>query len=258
MKSKTIVIFALALSIGVAARVGASGSSSAKAVVKVVRGNCFFQKDGSWLPVKVNMPYYSGVVFRTGANSSLDLSVNGLSSAVRIEPDTVVAIPLMARSGPGRDADSQTMLDLRSGAILGDVRKLPSGSRYEIKTPHGIAGMRFPADFHVIATPQPDAHNDVTFTCVAGKMIVSAQAMPNSQNVIKTLKDGRSWTPGEGDIHRTPRDLLRQYQGVLNPRLSLDGPPDLEGPVIVDPFPAGGQSLTRDGSGPTVPGNSKK
>jgi hypothetical protein len=261
MKANVILMSCtLLLIVGGASNANAKDNFAAKAVVKKIYGHCYYQTGNSWSPVRVNAEYGPGVVFRTTSKATLDLSVNGLSSALRIEPDTLLAIPQIEKSGPNRDADVTTVLDLRKGAILGDVKKLYSNSRYEIRTPHGVAGMsKTPADFHVIATPQPDDKNEVTFTSVTGEMLVSAQAMPNGANVVKTLKEGRSWTPGEGDIHRTSRDLMRQYQAALTGQWSFDGPAIVQGPGILDPFAGAGQPTSpASPAALAVPGNAKK
>lgn len=255
---KTIVASALALTIAAAAVADPKDSLPGKAIVKGIRGSCQYQLGDSWAAVKVNMEFRPGVVFRTGSGSEMEMSVNGLTSALRMEPDTIFAIPVMARTDATRNANTETILDLRSGAILGDVRKLSVNSRYEIKTPHGLAGFRSHADFHVIAALQPDGHYAVTFTSVAGQMLISAQAMPGGPQVVKTLKEGRSWTPGEGDIHRASGDLLKQYQYAFTGAAPPSGPVPQLGPILVDPFPAGAQTTVLDSAAQFDRGNSKK
>jgi hypothetical protein len=255
---KTIVASALALTIAAAAVADPKDNLPGKATVKGLRGSCQYQLGDSWAAVKVNMEFRPGVVFRTGSKSEMEMSVNGLTSALRMEPDTTLAIPVMARANATRNASTETILDLRGGAVLGDVMKLSVNSRYEIKTPHGVAGFRSHADFHVIAALQSDGHYDVTFTSVAGQMLVSAQAMPGGPQIVKTLKEGRSWTPGEGDVHRASGDLLKQYQYAFTGAAPPSGPVPVLGPIVVDPFPAGAQPMVSDSAAVLGRGNSKK
>jgi hypothetical protein len=141
------------------------------------------------------------------------LSINGLSSAVRVQESTTMAIPQMERIGSAREGDTQTTLDLKGGSILGQVKKVSANSSYEIKTPRGVAGIRG-TDFEVSVESLPDGKYRVTFTSVKGQVIASAVVDGAIQT--KTLHDGESWTPGEGDVHATPQNLLNQFAGLID------------------------------------------
>ena len=237
---------ALALAfVGVATlRAAEEGSVQGKAIVRAVHGNVEYQSGGGWAPLKVNTELDAGVVVRTGPESSADLSVNGTSSALRIEAETTLGIPTMTRTSPSHDADQQTMLDLQDGAILGNVKKITANSQYEIKTPHGVAGIRG-TDYHVKSRLEPDGRHRVTFTSITGQVIVSAVVDPGGPSVVKVLRDGESWTPGYGDVQPTPVYELQLFEGELgelmantNPQFGAPGQP----PPLLNPFPTGGQS----------------
>jgi hypothetical protein len=236
---------ALALAfVGVATLKSAEdGSVQGKATVRAKHGNVEYQSGGSWVPLQINAELDAGVLIRTGPESTADLSVNGLSSALRVEPDTTVAIPTMTRSDSSRDADQDTMLDLQDGAILGNVKKISANSRYEIKTPHGVAGIRG-TDYHVRSKLESDGRHTVTFTSITGQVIVSAVVDPGGPTIVKVLRDGESWTPGNGDVVPTPIYELQLYENglaSLNAILQPIGQPPQPAPII-HPFPTGGQS----------------
>jgi hypothetical protein len=56
--------------------------------------------------------------------------------------NTVLSIDKLAAADTGADIVTDTQLDLRSGRIFGTVKKLTGGSRYEVKIPNGVAGVR--------------------------------------------------------------------------------------------------------------------
>jgi hypothetical protein len=242
---QTIVACATALAlIGLSTTVQAADNDNlqGKATIKAIRGNVEVQQGGNWTPAKVNEELEAGAVIRTGANSGCDLSVNGLSSAVRLGPDSTLGITDMTRTSSSADADRDTMLDLQQGSILGNVKKLSANSRYEIRTPHGVAGIRG-TDFNITAILQPDGHYVVTFTSITGQVIVSATITPGGPVVVKVLRDGESWTPGEGEVHPTPIYILTQLEDELRILISIIfqplTPPII--PPILHPFPTGGQ-----------------
>ena len=231
--------------VGVATlRSAEDGSVQGKATVRAVHGNVEYQVGGSWAPLKINTELDAGVVIRTGPDSSADLSVNGLSSAMRVEPETTVAIPTMTRTSTSRDADQETMLDLQDGAILGNVKKISANSRYEIRTQHGVAGIRG-TDYHVMSKLEADGRHRVTFTSISGQVIVSAVIDPGGPSVVKVLRDGESWTPGYGDVQPTPLYELQLYQNGVSSLVSVSQvaplPPQAP-PPLVPTFPTGGQS----------------
>jgi hypothetical protein len=246
MRNKQISIAcALALAfVGVATLKSAQdGSVQGKAIVRAVHGNVEYQSGGGWAPLKPNSELDAGVVIRTGPDSSADLSVNGTSSALRIEAETTVGIPTMTRTDSGHDADQQTMLDLQDGAILGNVKKISANSTYEIKTPHGVAGIRG-TDYHVKSRLEPDGRHRVTFTSISGQVIVSAVVDQGGPSVVKVLRDGESWTPGYGDVQPTPVYELQSYVTGLSGLESAVSPIGAPGqpPPLINPFPTTGQS----------------
>ena len=61
---------------------------------------------------------------------------------VRIYENTVLAIDKLTVTETGADTVTDTELDLKAGTILGTVKKLSPTSKYEVKIPNGVAGIR--------------------------------------------------------------------------------------------------------------------
>jgi hypothetical protein len=215
------------------------GVMQGKAIVRAVHGDVTYQENGSWLALKNNTELAPGASIRTGGNDShADIQING-KSAVRVQPNSTLQIPNMTYSGSRREGDTDTMLDLETGSILGNVKKLSASSRYEIKTPHGVAGIRG-TDFQIVVVPQPDGRFVVTFTSVTGEILVSAVVDGNT--VVKLLHTGDSWTPGEGDVHPAPVSIIQLDRLIIDALVTFietQGfqPPPI--PVRTSPFPTG-------------------
>jgi hypothetical protein len=187
-----------------------------KVTIWEVHGKCEYQTGNSWHRIRRNMQFDPGVVLRTDAKSSLEASINGKSSAILMRSNTVVAVPIMVSLDASANKDTETVLDLRTGFLLGHVKRLSSNSQYEIKTPHGTAKPEG-TDYVIISTPQPDGTCEVSFNCITGHLHVTAT---NSPPVDQTLRDGQSWIPGKGGIHPTPLDLLK-YLAISEIQIKL-------------------------------------
>jgi FecR protein len=63
-------------------------------------------------------------------------------NVVRIWENTALSIEKLTTMQTGADAVTDTQLDLKSGHITGNVKKMSAASKYEIKLPNGVAGIR--------------------------------------------------------------------------------------------------------------------
>jgi len=167
---------------------------SAKAISRSVLGTVQYSKGDQWLPLKVNQTLDPGATIRTSSNSDCYLQVNGFTSTVKLEEGTTLILQKMIALGGGGDADTETILDLKTGTIFGKVKKLSAGSSYEIHTPNGSAKIRG-TDFQISAIPLPSGAFRVTFTSVTGTILCSA--IVEGKSVTQILIDGQHWTPGE-------------------------------------------------------------
>jgi len=142
---------------------------------KVVRksGNARFTTgNGVWQPVKVGDTFRAGTVIQTDAQkgSYVDLvlgDATGLvispgdaapstiatpaknsyqpkaeQNVVRVWENSALGIDKLTSMETGADVVTETQLDLKAGHIMGTVKKLSAASKYEVKIPNGVAGIR--------------------------------------------------------------------------------------------------------------------
>jgi hypothetical protein len=64
------------------------------------------------------------------------------ANTVRLFEDSALALDKLTCTKTGMDEVSETQFDLRAGKMFGRVKKLSAGSKYEIKLPNGVAGIR--------------------------------------------------------------------------------------------------------------------
>jgi hypothetical protein len=155
----------VACGLAVAMVVSASAAGTKERTAKVVRlkGAARYSAGNNvWQPLKVGTVLTSGALIQTADKSYVDLvlgeadlapnrAVVGNNNAfqpkaeqdiIRIKADTVLMLEKLTSTDTGGEEVTETQLDLRSGKIFGTVKKLTPTSRYEIKLPNGVAGVR--------------------------------------------------------------------------------------------------------------------
>ena len=115
-----------------------------KGVVRKITGSAQYQTGGGvWMPISKGTELPPGSSIKTDKESIVDVYLGALNGpTLRVTGETTVAIDTLTYTGTGEDAVSETKLNLQDGRILGSVRKLGQASKYEIKTPTGVAGIR--------------------------------------------------------------------------------------------------------------------
>lgn len=116
-----------------------------KAVVRGVRGTANYSTDrgANWKKLGVGTELRQNSIVRTAPGSTVDLFLGDNGPVVRVTEDTQLGIDKLTSENLGNNEKViETQLDLRSGRILGHVKKLAAASKYEVKTPTGVAGIR--------------------------------------------------------------------------------------------------------------------
>jgi hypothetical protein len=206
----------------------ASAQDVKQGVVTVIRiqGDARYSSgDNVWHPLTPGLTLGTGAVIETGANSTADivlsdkaaqvslrsnagspiggsLNIAGLpvkplqrasapeQNVIRLQPDTVLAVDKFVYSQTGADAVTDTELDLRSGKIFGNVKKVSAASKYIIKTPTGVAGIRGTAFLL-------GADGDVTV--LEGSVVISAIG-PTGTVFTTVLAAGDQYSPQTGQV----------------------------------------------------------
>ena len=137
-------IVALAASVLLSASAQAETKHN-RAVVRAIHGSgaqVSNNKGQSWNPAKVGQFLSANSVVKTSADTTVDLFLGDNGPVVRVTPDTSMGIDKLDVDNTGIEKVIETQLDLRSGRILGSVKKMAAASKYEVKTPVGVAGIR--------------------------------------------------------------------------------------------------------------------
>ncbi|HLX69269.1 MAG TPA: FecR domain-containing protein [Verrucomicrobiae bacterium] len=138
---------------------------SAKVVAVSGDARYFTAGDPTPHPIKVGMTVKPGMTIQTatGARNYVDLMLNNAHAqeapaaspseiahytpkaeqdGIRIYENSVLVVDKLTVTQTGADTVTDTELDLKAGKILGTVKKLSPTSKYEVKIPNGVAGIR--------------------------------------------------------------------------------------------------------------------
>jgi len=115
-----------------------------EAQVRSVRGTANYSTDrgANWRDLKVGAKLKQNSIIRTAPGGTVDLFLGDNGPVVRVTENTTVGIDRLTYDKTGAETVIETQLDLRSGRILGNVKHLAQASKYEVKTPQGVAGIR--------------------------------------------------------------------------------------------------------------------
>ena len=233
-------------------RADESAGVQGKAIVAAVLGSgqASYSTDhgATWTPLPVNQELTSGAAIKTQGDATVDLFVNGVSS-IRVTRDSEVAFDTLSRTGSSAEMDTTTLINLKSGTVLGNARKLSQASSYGINTPQGLARIHG-TQFLVTARPTAADGFQVTFTCVRDLIYVDATTGPGGSTVTQALLSGETWTPGQqpqpipagldiiDQIAAEIAELLQNIQNNPNPGLHVPGPTIIAGIItsILDEF----------------------
>ncbi len=158
----------------------ANAQSSPQRTGKVVRikGEARYSTGNKvWQPLKVGTVLKSGYVVQTAMNSFVDVVLSETDKAaaanltplvmavsspaagsgagggagvvptpdqdvIRVLDDSYLVFDSLTATATGADTVTETMLDLKKGSVFGSVKKQAAASRFEVKTPNGVAGIR--------------------------------------------------------------------------------------------------------------------
>ena len=76
------------------------------------------------------------------ASSGMSFRPSAEQNVVRIWANSALGIDKLTSMMTGAETVSETQLDLKQGRITGNVKKMSAASKYEVKLPNGVAGVR--------------------------------------------------------------------------------------------------------------------
>lgn len=246
-------LVACGIGLAMVTALSAQTKDEAAKVVRINGSARYTTGGGVWQPLRVGDLVKPGTVIQTDTQdgSYVDLVIGGGSAAmvarptplqeatapskgglVRYQPskqqnalrvfeNTVLGIDKLTTMDTGADVVTETQLDLKAGHILGNVSKMNAASRYEIKLPNGVAGIRGTV-FHIYA--------DGRLTVSSGAVVYS---FVDPQNNVQTrdVMGGQQYNPRADQVVPADPAALRTMAGIANQMVATSVIP---APVTLD------------------------
>jgi hypothetical protein len=215
-----------------ASAAGAQDTKQGVATVVRVKGQASYTLGGNdeWHPLVAGKVLNPGAAIKTGPDTTVDVvlgtsvempqahpvpdkvtlapdsEVRGMVSfkpsvqqnIIRLSGETTVKIDILTISETGVDTVSDTELDLQTGRIFYSVKKLSAESKYLVKIPNGIAGVRGSQGF-ISADGKCGASEHPLWLSVIG-----ADGKP----MTVTLAEGQQYDPATGATSSMAPEIL--------------------------------------------------
>jgi len=162
--TKMLVNWLVACAVAFAMVTSAQAAERMGKVVKIKGSARYSTGNNIWQPLSVGTLLKAGALVQTAKDSFADIALtesdvvvqppkaSGVGAGgkrptatqdlVRLSEDSVLAIDKLMVVNTGAEKVTETQLDLRSGRVLGSVKKMAAASRFEVKVPNGVAGIR--------------------------------------------------------------------------------------------------------------------
>jgi hypothetical protein len=178
-----------------------------------------------WQPLKVGDVVKPGTVIQTAAKSSVDFVLGDGSAPVarpvasemlayqptaeqnlvRLWENTLLSVDKMTVTETGADVVTETQLDLKAGHIFGTVKKMSAASKYEVKIPNGVAGIR--------GTTYDISAEGVIQVLVGS--VVLAYVGPDGTVVTQVIMGSQQFDARTGVLTQMPDSVKASMNGVL-------------------------------------------
>ncbi|TAL04948.1 MAG: hypothetical protein EPO07_04460, partial [Verrucomicrobia bacterium] len=214
----------------------APGKTRVGKVVRIQGAARYSTGNNLWQPLKVGATLKAGTIVQTAQDSYVDIvlgeernSQNNTSAGdyrsykpvaeqdvVRVLADSVLSIDKLEVVETGADVVTETQLDLRMGKVFGTTKKLSAGSRYEVKMPNGVAGIR-----GTIYTVSSDGVVQV----LVGSVVV-AYTQPDGTVVTQVVTGGYQYDAKTGLVTPIPNfDQQAMVKAAKEARIGPNTPP---------------------------------
>ncbi len=141
----------------------------------------------------------SGAGGGAGGGDAMFYQPSSEQNIVRVTGNSILAIDKLTSLETGADVVTETQLDLRAGKIFGNVKKMSAASKYEVKIPNGVAGIR--GTIYQISA-------DGVVQVLVGSVVI-AYVGPDGTVVTQVVVGGQQFDARTGQMTPIPQYLIK-------------------------------------------------
>jgi len=234
--SKYLVFAAVAIAMVASAAAQQMNQGTAK-VVRIKGSARYASANNEWHNLRVGDILKPGSIVQTADKSRVDIVLadpeataskapwgDGVASYtpvaeqnfIRVWENSVLAIDKLSVANTGADVVSETQLDLKTGRLFGTVKKVSAASKYEVKIPNGVAGVR--------GTIYTVSSAGVVSVLVGSVVIAFVDASGNV--VTQVVSGGQQFDTSTGQISPIPDfDQKTMVRAAKDARIGPNTPP---------------------------------
>ena len=237
-------LFVGAIALAVAATASQALADSVPQFITVIRvkGEARYTTDNrTWQALKKGDVLKPGCVIQTAPKSMVDIQLGEREAAVapvsynptsslyapeqqranivRVFENSALAVDKLSldKTGTG-DELSETQLDLRAGQIMGNVKKLSASSKYEVKIPNGVAGIR--GTVYMISSSG-------VVNVLSGSVVIAIVGSDGTV-VTRVVTAHESYDPATNTITRLTEEQVKALEAII---ASMPVGPNNPGPI---------------------------
>ncbi|HWQ90152.1 MAG TPA: FecR domain-containing protein [Clostridia bacterium] len=139
------------------------------------------------------------------AASSMAYQPKSEQNTIRIMENSVLGVDKLTSVQTGSDVVTDTQLDLKAGRIIGSAKKMTAASKYEIKLPNGVAGIR--GTFFDISA-------EGVVRVVTGSVVV-AYVGPDGTVVTQVVAGGQQFDARNGQLSPLAPEVLNSLRPIM-------------------------------------------
>jgi hypothetical protein len=184
------------------------------AKVHYVFGNAVFSR-GNAPAQKLEryMVLHPGDTIKTDANSHVDLALGYNNGTLQVTPKSELTLEKLTYENTILETVHNTQLTLKSGSVVGVVNKMSAGSKYEIKSPRGVAGIR-----GTIYGLWDNGNVGVT-----RGQVVQALTLPDGTAKPMPVKAGQMLVAGTSEVRALTTTEKKSINGIANDSMTHGG-----------------------------------
>jgi len=209
VRNLTVLLFLSALII--VRPVFAAENQPGKATVRGILGRAQFARGNSpFTELGPGMELRPGDLIQTASKSAIELDFSDRIGTVRLTESAVLVLGKIGTTDTNSGGGSDIQLDLRKGELLGAVKRVSTGSGFEIKIPAGLAQV-IEGQFRI------DTQGVVVVA--EGKVLfahVPSTGEPTANNL--TAPPAVYFSPSEG-VRPAPKALAREVTKQLKAKM---------------------------------------